>query len=72
MFEYTDAVAGIGYRRSIFPLLTTDECLLNRAEAYIMTKQYDKAAADLTLWMQNITRSKTTLTPASITNFYKV
>lgn len=71
MFEYTDAVAGIGYRRSIFPLLTTDECLLNRAEAYIMIKQYDKAAADLTLWMQNITRSRTTLTPATIMNFYK-
>lgn len=70
LFEYTDAVAGIGYYRSIFPLLTTDECLLNRAEAYVMTQQYDKAAADLTLWMQNITRSTKTLTPANITSFY--
>ena len=43
---------------------------MNRAEAYTMTKQYDKAATDLTLWMQNFTRSRTTLTPASITSFY--
>lgn len=70
LFEYTDAVAGIGYNRSIFPLFTADECLLNRAEAYIMTKQYDKAAADLTMWMQNFTTSTATLTPESITTFY--
>ena len=70
LFEYTDAVAGIGYRHSIFPLFTTDECLLNRAEAYIMTKQYDKAAEDLTLWMQNFTKSTKTLTPEIITDHY--
>lgn len=70
MFEYTDAVAGIGYRRTVWPLLTTDECLLNRAEAYIMTKQYEKAAADLTMWMQNFTTSTMTLTPDNIREFY--
>lgn len=70
LFEYTDAVAGIGYRRTIWPLFTTDECLLNRAEAYIMTKQYEKAAADLTLWMQNFTTSTVTLTPEYIRSFY--
>lgn len=70
LFEYTDAVAGIGYNHSIFPLFTTDECLLNRAEAYVMTKQYDLAAADLTMWMQNITTSTMVLTPDNITSFY--
>jgi hypothetical protein len=70
LFQYTDAVAGIGYYKSIFPVLTTDECLLNRAEAYIMTKQYDLAAADLTMWMQNFTKSTMTLTPDNIKTFY--
>lgn len=70
LFEYTDAVAGTGYRTTIIPLFTTDECLLNRAEAYIMLKQYDKAAADLTTWMQNFTTSSQTLTPESIREFY--
>lgn len=70
MFQYTDAVAGIGYRKSIFPLFTTDETLLNRAEAYVMKNQYDKASSDLTMWMQNITKSKLTLDPDTITKFY--
>lgn len=70
LFEYTDPVAGIGYNKSIFTLLTTDECLLNRAEAYIMTKKFDQAAADLTLWMQNATKSKMVLTPKEIEEFY--
>ncbi len=70
-FEYTDPVAGIGYRRSVMTTLTTDECLLNRAEAYIMLKKYDEAAADLTLWMQNTIRTSLVLTPSSVQEFYK-
>lgn len=70
MFEYSDPVAGIGFSHTVYPAFTTDECLLNRAEAYIMLKRYDEAAADLTTWMQNITKSTTTLTPESITTFY--
>lgn len=70
MFEYTDPVAGIGYNHTVYPAFTTDECLLNRAEAYILLKQYDEAAADLTIWMQNITKSTKTLTPANIAQFY--
>lgn len=70
MFEYTDPVAGIGYNHTVYPAFTTDECLLNRAEAYILLKRYDEAAADLTTWMQNITRSTLVLTPENITTFY--
>lgn len=70
LFEYTDPVAQIGYRRTVYPLFTTDETLLNRAEAYIMLKEYDKAAADLTTWMQNITKSTKTLTPGNIKSHY--
>lgn len=70
-FEYTDLVAGIGYRHTVTTLFTTDEVLLNRAEAYIMTNQYDLAAADLTTWKNNYTTNTTKLTPEYIQNFYK-
>ena len=70
LFEYTDIVAQTGYRHTVYPAFTTDEVLLNRAEAYIMLNRFDEAAADLTMWMQNVTKSTMTLTPASITTFY--
>lgn len=70
-FEYSDPVAGIGFTRTVITTFTSDECLLNRAEAYIMLKQYDKAAADLTLWMQNIIKTNKVLSPENITEFYK-
>lgn len=70
-FEYTDLVAGIGYRHTVTTLFTSDEVLLNRAEAYIMTNQYDLAAADLTTWKNNFTTNTTKLTPEYIQNFYK-
>lgn len=68
--EYTDINAGIGYFRSVIVALTCDEALLNRAEAYIMLGRYDEAAADLTTFMQNITKSTKVLTPENITSFY--
>ena len=70
LFEYTDPVAGIGYSSSVYPVFTTDECLLNRAEAKIILKQYDEAAADMDLWMHNILNTGVTLTPEIITDFY--
>lgn len=71
-FEYTDAVAGIGYRRTVFTLFTADECLLNRAEAYILKKEYAKACDDLNLWVSNIIKSgATAMTPESIQEFYE-
>lgn len=69
-FEYTDPVAGIGYRRTVYPAFTTDECLLNRAEAYILSKQYDKACEDLNIWCQNMYVSPGVLTPENIKEFY--
>ena len=70
LFEYTDPVAQTGYAHSMSPVLTTDETLLNRAEAYILLKQYDKATEDLNTWMHNIVRTNTDLTQESIKDFY--
>lgn len=70
LFEYTDINAGTGYRHSVVVALSTDEALINRAEAYIMLGRYDEAAADLTTFMQNITSSTMVLTPENITSFY--
>ena len=35
-----------------------------------MLKEYDKAAADLTTWMQNMTKSTKVLTPQVVSDFY--
>jgi tetratricopeptide (TPR) repeat protein len=71
MFEYTDPVAQIGYRRSIFPVLQAEEALLNRAEAYALTKRYDEAVADLVTWQNSRIKSGTTLTLANIHDFFR-
>ncbi len=74
LFEYTDPVAGIGYYHTVYNAFTGDEILLNRAEAYILKGMYDKAAADLTIWMQNVSQTAAqknlVLTPASIKAYF--
>lgn len=58
LFEYTDPVAQIGYRHTVYNAFTGDEVLLNRAEAYIMLKEYAKAVADLQVWIRNTSTQK--------------
>lgn len=70
LFEYTDEVAGIGYYHCVFPVLTGDETILNRAEAKIMTGDYDGAAEDMNIWVQNFSSITDEATPTSITEFY--
>lgn len=70
LFEYTDIVAQTGFVHSVIPVFTTDEALLNRAEAYIMLNRYDEAAADLTLWAQNYYSGCPVLTPTDITEYF--
>lgn len=70
MFQYTDQVAGIGYNKTVNALFTTDEVLLNRAEALTMLKRYDEAATDLNTWAHNIVNSTKVLTKANIQTFY--
>lgn len=73
LFEYTDPVANIGYSHTVYAAFTGDEVLLSRAEAYIMKGEYDKAAADMTIWMQNVSmtaaNSNLELTPAYIQSY---
>ena len=69
-FEYTDPVNGIGYRQIAYPAFTTDEVLLNRAEAYILMGEYSKACDDLNCWMHNYVKYKGVLTPDVIKNFF--
>lgn len=54
LFEYTDPVAGIGYRHTVYPAFTADETLLSRAEAYINLGRYDEACKDMSVWVRNI------------------
>lgn len=58
LFEYTDPVAQIGFRHTVYNAFTGDEVLLNRAEAYVLTGQYDKALADLQVWIRNTSTKK--------------
>ena len=51
-FEYTDKLAGTGFVHTIDPVFTGDETLLCRAEAYILKHEYDKAVADMNIWIE--------------------
>lgn len=71
LIEYLDPVAQTGYFRTVYAAFTAEETLLNRAEAYIMLKGegYDKALADLQLWVSNTVKLPYTLTGEAIENW---
>src|SRR5690606_5687163 len=52
-FYYTNVTAGTGLPYIMSPLLTSDEALMNRAEAYAQLDQLDKAIADCDLMAGN-------------------
>lgn len=52
-WEYTDPIVGSGYAHTVHPVFNTDETLLCRAEAYIMKKEYAKAAQDIQTFAHN-------------------
>lgn len=74
-FEYTDKVNGTGYAHIVDPVFTADETILVRAEAEALKKDYDKAVADMQLWVNahcEKARGKATrptLTAENITSF---
>jgi len=69
-FQYTDPVAGIGYSHWLFPMFTSDETILIRAEAYALSGQYDKAVQDLNTFLSKAHKSPTTLTRTVIDNYF--
>lgn len=68
--NWVDAQHTSYYAVTVYPAFKSDLTLLERAEAYILLKQYDKACDDLNLWMHNWTKSSMTLTPENIKSFY--
>ncbi|MDR0768911.1 MAG: RagB/SusD family nutrient uptake outer membrane protein [Dysgonamonadaceae bacterium] len=69
-FEYTDKVAGIGYAHIVRTEFTTDDVLLNRAEAKILQGKTTDAVADLQYWNASH-KGQRELTQDAITGFYK-
>ena len=57
-FEYTDKVAGIGYSHAVYPAFTGDLTILDRAEAYIHMRQFDKAMNDINTWIATHCKDK--------------
>ncbi|MDR1092475.1 MAG: RagB/SusD family nutrient uptake outer membrane protein [Prevotella sp.] len=71
--EVTNPVAGTGVNHCSIVAFWTEETLLCRAEAYIVKGEYDKATADLALWMKyqvNPSRYATPLTRDQINTYY--
>lgn len=71
MFEYTDPVAGIGYRRGVYAAFTVEEALLTRAEANIQLKNYTEALNDMNIWLTSnvVNPSPSTLTVQNVNSW---
>ncbi len=52
-FEEVNSNTHTGYYRTLSVAFKIEEALLNRAEAYTLTDQYDKALADINVWTKN-------------------
>ncbi len=73
MFEYTDPVARIGYAHAVCPAFTSDETILNRAEANVMLHNYDAATEDINTWIHSVIKPmyfSKDLTTEDIVAFY--
>lgn len=70
LFEYLDIQTGTGYRHSVYPVFTTDETLLVRAEAKILLNDLDGALADINAELSKLTVNGVRLTQATINDFY--
>lgn len=74
-FYVTNQVSNIGITYLMSAVLTTDEALLNRAEAYARLGQYDKALADVNIALGAYVRGYTNndaATLAKVATFYGI
>lgn len=69
-FEYTDKAAGIGNLHLVVPMFTTDETLLCRAEAYILSGNLDAGVQDLNYWLKTHSITYQPKTREDLVNFY--
>lgn len=73
-FKRNGINANTGVYYTMVPLLTTEEVLLNRAEAYVMKEMYNEALGDMnTMVKTRITNYNTTthgVTDAKVTSYY--
>lgn len=69
-FEYTDIQAGIGYPHSVVAAFTTDQLLLERAEAYALSGEYNKAVADINSELKAFSSNGVQVTLDDIKNYY--
>jgi len=76
LFVRSSPNANIGIPYTMMPQFTADELLLNRAEAYANTGQYDLALADLNSFastrIRNYNPSTQTITLEKIADFYGI
>jgi tetratricopeptide (TPR) repeat protein len=71
LFEYIDPVAGTGYPHTVVVALGADEALLNRAEAWVQMGDYDKATADIGLWVARHLQGAAAPNRRAIASFYQ-
>ena len=69
-FEYTDLQAGIGYAHAEYAVFTTEQLLLERAEAYALSGELQKAVDDYNTLMKIYQNYPKTFTLKQIVNFY--
>ncbi len=69
-FQYTDPVQGIGYAHWLFPMFTSDETLLIRAEAYALLGQSQKAIDDVNTFLRKSHRSPILMTKELIDGYF--
>ncbi len=74
LFIKTDINASSGIIYTIFPTFRNEEVLLNRAEAYVMLEDYEKALADLNIFcrqrIKNYNEEKHVITEQTVVKFY--
>ena len=70
-FEYSDLQAGVGYPHSIFSAFNTDMLLMERAEAYALKGEYQKAVDDVNTELSVFSKRNVTLSVDGIKEYYK-
>lgn len=69
-FEYTDLQAGIGFAHAEYAVFTTEQLLLERAEAYALSGELQKAVDDYNTIMKVYQNYPKTFTLQQLVNFY--